>query len=124
VVRATRYNSVVAKMGPRATTKFVRLYMAPGMQHCGAGPGPNAFGQDANSPPLDPEHSIYSALEQWVEKGIAPSKIIAPKYANDSNHAQGIKMTRPLCPHPQVAKYKGAGDTNDAANFVCAPGGN
>jgi len=44
------------------------------------------------------------------------------KDATDSNPAQGVKMTRPLCPYPQVAKYKGTGDTNDAANFVCAPG--
>jgi len=53
---------------------------------------------------------------------VAPAKIIATKYVNDANHAAGVKMTRPLCPYPQVAKYKGSGDTNDAANFVCAPG--
>ncbi len=116
------YNSVVATMGQPNTDSFLRLYMAPGMQHCGGGPGPNSFGQGANSPPYDPEHNIYTALEQWVEKEVAPSKIIATKYVNDSNPAQGVKMTRPLCPYPQVAKYKGAGDTNDAANFACAPG--
>src|SRR5271157_3861477 len=116
------YNSVVAKLGQRATDTFLRLYMVPGMQHCGGGPGANSFGQDANAPPHDPEHNIYTALEQWVAKGVAPSKIIATKYVDDSNHAQGVKMTRPLCTYPQVAKYKGAGDTNDAVNFVCAPG--
>jgi len=116
------YNSVVATLGQRATNRFLRLFMVPGMQHCGGGPGPNSFGQDANAPPYDPEHSIYASLEQWVEKGVAPSRIIATKYVDDSNHGQGIKMTRPLCTYPQVAKYKGAGDTNDAANFVCAPG--
>jgi feruloyl esterase len=116
------YNSVVATMGRRNTDSFLRLFMVPGMQHCGGGPGPNSFGQGANSPPYDPEHNIYTALEHWVEKGVAPSKITATKYVNDSNPAQGVKMTRPLCPYPQVAKYKGAGDTNDAANFVCAPG--
>ena len=116
------YNSVVAALGQRATDTFLRLFMVPGMQHCGGGPGPNSFGQDANAPPHDPEHNIYTALEQWVEKGVAPSKIIATKYVDDSNHAQGVKMTRPLCTYPQIAKYKGAGDTNDAANFVCAPG--
>jgi len=115
------YNSVVATMGQRNTDSFLRLYMAPGMQHCGGGPGPNSFGQGANSPPYDPEHNIYTALEQWVEKDVAPSNITATKYVNDSNPAQGVKMTRPLCPYPQVAKYKGTGDTNDAANFVCAP---
>jgi feruloyl esterase len=116
------YNSVVAAMGQHRTDSFLRLYMAPGMQHCGGGPGPNSFGQGANLPPYDPEHNIYTALEQWVEKGIAPSSITATKYLNDLDHAQGIKMTRPLCPYPQVAKYKGTGDTNDAANFVCVQG--
>jgi feruloyl esterase len=116
------YNSVVASLGQRAIDTFLRLFMVPGMQHCGGGPGPNSFGQGANSPPYDPEHNSYTALEQWVEKGVAPSKIIATKYVDDSNHAQGVKMTRPLCTYPQVAKYKGAGDTNDAANFVCTPG--
>jgi feruloyl esterase len=116
------YNSVVATMGRHKTNSFLRLFMAPGMQHCGGGPGPNSFGQGANSPPYDSEHNIYTALEQWVEKGVAPSKIIATKYVNDFNPERGVKMTRPLCPYPQVAKYKGTGDTNDAANFVCAPG--
>jgi feruloyl esterase len=116
------YNRVVATMGPRNTDSFLRLFMAPGMQHCGGGPGPNSFGQGANSPPYDSEHNIYTAVEQWVEKGVAPSKIIATKYVDDFNPERGIKMTRPLCPYPQVAKYKGTGDTNDAANFVCAPG--
>ncbi len=116
------YNSVSAVLGQPATDTFLRLFMVPGMQHCGGGPGPNSFGQDANSPPNDPEHNIYSALEQWVEKGVAPSRIVATKYVDESNHAKGAKMTRPLCAYPEIAKYKGAGDTNDAANFVCAEG--
>lgn len=116
------YNSVVTTMGQRQTDSFLRLFMAPGMQHCADGPGPNSFGQRANATRDDPDHNVYSALEQWVEKGTAPSRIIATKYVDDSNPAQGVKMTRPLCPYPQVAKYKGSADTNDAANFVCAPG--
>ena len=116
------YNSVAAAMGLRNTDSFLRLFLAPGMQHCSGGPGPNTFGQGANYAPFDPDHNIYTALEQWVEKGVAPAKIIATKYVNDSNYAAGVKMTRPLCPYPQAAKYKGSGDTNDAANFVCAPG--
>ncbi len=74
--------------------------------------------------PTDPEHDITSALEQWVEKGIAPTAIIATKYVNDLDPSQGVKMTRPLCPYPQIAKYKGTGDTNEAANFVCSRAGN
>jgi feruloyl esterase len=62
------------------------------------------------------------ALEQWVEKGVAPSSIIATKFtADDPAKGPSPKMTHPLCPYPQAAKYKGTGDTNSAANFVCAP---
>lgn len=112
------YNSVLAAMGTRSTNEFMRLYMAPGMQHCGGGPGPNSFGQVVSGEG-DARHNLYTALEQWVEKGEAPDKVIATKFVNDQDHAQGVKMTRPLCPYPQAAKYKGTGDTNDEANFVC-----
>jgi feruloyl esterase len=70
---------------------------------------------------LEPQCNISAALERWVEHGVAPNAIIATKYVNDSDPAQGIKMTRPICPYPQAPTYKGSGDTNDAANFVCAP---
>jgi len=112
------YDSVIAKMGQSDADSFVRLYMAPGMQHCGNGPGPDSFGQVGKSSGDDPQHSVDAALEQWVEKGAAPSTIIATKNAaEDKQHAT---MTRSLCAYPQDAKYKGSGDTNDAANFVCA----
>jgi feruloyl esterase len=90
------------------------------MQHCGGGPGPNSFGQ-FGAGPADPQRNLRLALEQWVEKGIAPDKIIATKFVNDLDPGQGVKLTRPLCPYPQIAKYNGSGDTNDAANFACAP---
>jgi feruloyl esterase len=111
------YQSVTKKMGQRDADSFVRLYVAPGVQHCGGGPGPDSFGQVGNLNFSDPTHSVDAALEQWVEKGTAPSTIIASKYeGEDRQHAI---MTRPLCPYPQAAKYKGSGDTNDAANFSC-----
>ena len=113
------YDSVVAKMGAESVDSFVRLYMVPGMQHCGGGPGPNFFGQ-FGAGPADPQRNLRLALEQWVEKGIAPDKIIATKFVNDLDPGQGVKLTRPLCPYPQIAKYNGSGDTNDAANFACA----
>jgi hypothetical protein len=116
------YVSVVTAMGQPGTDSFLRLFMAPGMQHCADGPGPNSFGQPGSAAPDDPDHNAYIALERWVEKGVAPARIIATKYVDDSNPAKGAKMTRPLCPYPQVAKYKGSGDTNDAVNFVCASG--
>ena len=112
------YESVESKMGKQDTDSFLRLYMVPGMQHCGGGPGPDVFGQMGFSSPNDPQHNMYLALEQWVEKGAAPSTVIATKEAA-SGSVGGVKVTRPLCAYPQVAKYKGSGDTNDAANFAC-----
>ena len=112
------YNSVASKMGQSQTNAFARLYMVPGLQHCGGGPGANSFGQAGAGAP-DSQHNMELALEQWVEKGAAPSAIVATKFVDD-DPAEGVKFTRPLCPYPQAAKYKGTGDTNDAANFVCA----
>src|SRR5262249_12905059 len=63
------YNSVTKAMGASEANAFLRLYMASGMQHCGGGPGPDVFGQYGSSPgPTDPQHSMFSALEEWVEK--------------------------------------------------------
>lgn len=114
------YNSVVSKMGQKDADSFLRLYMVPGMQHCGGGPGPDVFGAYGFSPVNDSHHNMYMALEDWVEKGSAPGTIIASKLARPAPDAPAT-MTRPLCVYPQVAKYKGTGDTNDAANFLCSP---
>jgi feruloyl esterase len=112
------FESVIAKMRQKSVDSFVRLYMAPGVQHCGDGPGPDSFGQVGDWAQIDPQHSAYASLQQWVEKGVAPTEIIATKYAsNDPGHR--VQMTRPLCAYPLAAKYKGVGNTNDAANFVC-----
>jgi Tannase and feruloyl esterase len=110
------YESVESKMGRQDVDSFLRLFMVPGMQHCGGGPGPDVFGQMGFGSANDPQHNMYMALEQWVEKGAAPSTVVATKQAGGG---AATKMTRPLCAYPQVAKYKGSGDTNDAANFVC-----
>jgi len=116
------FQSVEKSMGKRDRESFLRLFMAPGMAHCGGGPGPNAFGAGGSGGP-DPERNMYRALELWVEQGTAPARIIATKYKNDRNPAEGTMMTRPLCAFPSVAKYKGSGNTNDAANFVGGPPG-
>lgn len=117
------YQQVVAAAGLAKTDSFLRLYMVPGMQHCAGGPGPDDFGQSPMWNP-DPAHNVRTSLELWVEKGTAPAAIIAAKVAgSDSqpgNAPAAPTMTRPLCPFPQVAKYKGAGDTNSAESFVCA----
>jgi feruloyl esterase len=112
------YDKVIAKMGQRSTDSFLRLYMIPGMQHCDNGPGADSFGQVGQIVFDDSQHSIDGALEQWVEKGAAPVTIIASKY--DGDDRQHPKMTRPLCAYPQSAKFKGNGDANDAASFMCA----
>ena len=96
------YKSVIEAMGGASkVNESVRLFMAPGMGHCGGGPGPNTI-------------DSLSALEQWVEQGKAPDQITA-----SHNVGGKVDRTRPLCPYPQVAKYKGTGSTDDAANFVC-----
>jgi hypothetical protein len=109
------YQSVVAKMGPKVAADFVRLYMVPGMQHCGGGPGPDSFGDAPSGTKEDPQHSMSAALERWVEAGIAPDKIIATKYAG-----KDVVRTRPLCPYPKVARYLGTGSTDEATSFTCA----
>jgi hypothetical protein len=118
------YRSVAQAMGGLAETqKFYRLFMAPGMAHCAGGPGPNAFGNifGLNGPnPSDPSDDVLSALDRWVDQGIAPQQIIATKYVND-DPASGIAFQRPLCTFPQVAHYSGRGDPTNAANWVCVP---
>ncbi len=123
---AIAYYDGVVRAQPDTAERFVRLYLAPGMGHCAAGPGPNAFGGtrylnagQPNPPVLDPDHDVISAVMAWVEQGRAPGAIIATKFKDD-DAAKGIAMQRPLCPYPAVATYSGKGDTNDAASFSCA----
>lgn len=110
------YGAVLHTTGEATAKNFVRLYMVPGMQHCYGGPGATSFGQLGTTTAKGAEHGIYTALEDWVEKGTPPGEVIATKY-DDSKKAI---MTRPLCPYPQAAKYKGSGDPNDYTNFACA----
>jgi len=116
------YNQVVATAGTQQAAGFVRLFMAPGMQHCGGGPGLASFGQgltDDKLQPDDSDHSIYRALESWVEKGTGPERIIAAKVVNEGGKSK-VVLTRPLCAYPAAAKYTGSGDRSDAASYVCA----
>jgi feruloyl esterase len=114
------YASVKKKMGDEQTDGFLRLYMAPGVEHCAGGPGPDAFGQLGIVTASGPKYGLFDALEAWVEKGVPAGDVVATKYETGPHGEMKVKMTRPLCPYPEVAKYKGVGDTNDAANFVCA----
>jgi pimeloyl-ACP methyl ester carboxylesterase len=95
---------------------FSRLYMVPGMGHCGGGAGVNEFGQDAGGiVAADAKHDVFRALMAWSEKGTAPTSLIASRIDNGA-----VSRTLPLCPYPQVAKYSGSGSTTDAANYTCA----
>lgn len=110
------YQSVKKQMGDQSSDSFIRLYMAPGVEHCAGGPGPDAFGQLGLHTAKGPKYGIFDALQDWVEKGTPSAEVIATKYASDKNT---VLMTRPLCPYPKIAKYKGSGDTSDSANFTC-----
>jgi feruloyl esterase len=107
----------------RKTQEFTRLFMAPGMWHCGisiaAGPGPNAFGGmlQQPAPTFDPQHDLLSALTQWVEQGVAPSSVIATKYKDDQPPT--VAMQRPICVFPKVPRYDGTGKPNNSNSFEC-----
>jgi hypothetical protein len=117
------YNLLDRVMGGRAND-FARLFMIPNMAHCGGGPATNSF--NAN---------LLGAITRWVEKGVAPDRIIAANTNTASPFPSGAPFdprvaenfptggTRPICPFPQQTRYKGAGATNDAANFVCVSPG-
>ncbi len=113
----------VNKVGNDARAQtYLRLFLAPGVWHCGGGPGANAFGNlSTNLPPqpLNPADDVLGALMAWVEHGVAPTQVTATKYTND-NPAQGIAFQRPLCLYPAHSQYNG-GDPNSAASFTCAP---
>jgi len=96
------FQSVVDAMGgPAKASNSIRLFLEPGMGHCSGGEGPNAFDK-------------VGPLEKWVEQGKAPDMIVA------SHSTSGkVDRTRPLCPYPQVAKYKGTGSIDEAGNFSC-----
>lgn len=111
------YKSVQQKMGD--TESFLRLYMAPGVEHCAGGPGPSFFGQFGLQTAKGPAFGLFDSLVSWVEKGTPEENITATKYGPGENGTPKVIMTRPLCEYPQIAKYSGNGDTNDAANFTC-----
>ncbi len=117
------YDGWRKKFGDDAVESFARLYMAPGVRHCGLGDGLNAFdsaNRAAPPPPSsDAKHDLFTALVGWVEHDIAPASIVATSYV-DNDPAKGIAMQRPLCVYPRKAWYVGGGDPNIAANFTCA----
>jgi feruloyl esterase len=107
-VLARRRRDAGAKAAPadaqRETDEFYRLFMIPGMAHCGGGPGLTGFSG------MDP-------LVKWVENGTAPDSIVV------SGKPAGLAIERPVCPYPQAARYRGSGEMNSAASFICADPG-
>jgi feruloyl esterase len=98
------YKSVLNdSSNPASASDWVRLFMVPGMGHCSGGEGPDTFDK-------------IGLIEQWVEQGKAPDRIIA-----SHSTAGKVDRTRPLCPYPQTARYNGSGSIDDASNFFCQP---
>jgi feruloyl esterase len=96
------YDKVVKTAGGKQQADdFVRLFLVPGMHHCTSGPGPNSF-------------DTLTAMEQWVEQGAPPQRIVTSHSTNGK-----VDRTRPLCPEPQVARYTGTGNIDAAENFKC-----
>jgi catechol 2,3-dioxygenase-like lactoylglutathione lyase family enzyme len=99
------YENVAETMGGASRiSQSYRLFMVPGMAHCGGGDGTSTF-------------DVMGALERWVEKGTPPDRIEASRVRNGTTD-----RTRPLCPYPQVATYRGTGSTNESSSFTCAAG--
>jgi feruloyl esterase len=99
--REGRHDEGERKEGLRRTQEFARLFLAPGVGHCGGGAGPDTF-------------TSLGPVVQWVEQGIAPDQIIASKVKD------GVTaFTRPLCPYPALPRYTGAGDPTKASSFAC-----
>lgn len=97
------YNSVAKTLGGvNAISNSYRLFLVPGMLHCGGGDGTNTF-------------DMIAAVDNWVETNQAPQSIPASRIRDGK-----VDRTRPLCPYPQQAVYKGSGSTDEAANFTCA----
>jgi feruloyl esterase len=98
---SVNYYTRLSKDMGKAQVDAVRLYMVPGMGHCGGGDGPSVF-------------DMVAAMEQWREHGRAPAAILASKMQDGR-----VIRTRPLCPYPQVARYKGTGSIDAAESFTC-----
>ncbi|HMF79267.1 MAG TPA: tannase/feruloyl esterase family alpha/beta hydrolase [Bryobacteraceae bacterium] len=99
------YYTAVTSRYNKQVSNFYRLFMLPGMAHCSGGPGPDNF---------DP----LSAVVKWVEQGSAPNELIATKYTANQP-PRTVLLQRPVCPYPEIARYKGTGSTNEAASFTC-----
>ena len=95
---------LAANRGAQQVSQFARLFLAPGVGHCGGGDGPSPDGP-------------FDTLVTWVEKGVAPDTVAAVRRRDN-----GTTMSRPLCAYPKIAQWSGKGSTDEAANFACVDG--
>ncbi|KAI1428183.1 Tannase/feruloyl esterase [Xylaria sp. FL1777] len=128
------YDRVVKTMGGdvTATQEFFKYFMVPGMQHCGFTPvdAPWAFGGASQASILgtdtwsvpgfqDAQHDILLALVDWVEKNVTVDQVVATTWKNSTDASSGVLKQRPLCPYPQMARWDGDGDPNNATSWSC-----
>ena len=111
------------EIGKDAMAQSARLYLAPGMMHCGGGSGPDSFNASLGIPPKPPaddaRHDLFNALIEWTDGRSVPDAIVATKF--DAAEPSQVEMQRPLCPYPRKARYLGVGSTRTPANFTCEP---
>lgn len=127
--RTVQYYRALARLygGYSALQSRAELFLVPGMGHCGGGPGPNYFGQffrqqgPSGDQPLDARDDVVSALDQWVSEGKRPMELIATKYAHDVIGSP-IMRKMPLCPFPEEASYRRAGNPHGARAWFCPRG--
>ncbi|WP_257450565.1 tannase/feruloyl esterase family alpha/beta hydrolase [Archangium lipolyticum] len=98
-------NLVQAAGGLAEADTFVEYFPAPGVNHCAGGAGADSV-------------DLLTALENWVEKGVAPSQagLVAAKLNPQTGETV---LSRPLCKYPQYPRYNGSGDVNSAGSFTC-----
>ncbi len=115
------FHDVIANSGPGAE-EHVRLFMVPGVQHCGSGPGPDSLGQSGVPlPTTDPEESMGSALQAWVEHGRRPESVIG-RFTGGSMQrgAAELEKERLICAYPKMAVLRPGQDPDRASSYVCS----
>ena len=113
------FSSLQGRMGGETVSGFLQFYLFSGMGHCGSGNEPNDFGQWLR-PGDNPENSLFSALEVWVEKDVRPNGVIATKFAIDGDPRSAVVKRRRICPYPRVARRNHLGSDSDSTNYVCS----
>jgi feruloyl esterase len=109
------YDSLNSTLGPKKLEEFYRLFMVPGMWHCGRGPDVLFRSEDAVAIPLEPERDMLTTLERWVEGNRAPNSFVTSRLSKDGT----VERTQLLCAYPSVAVFSGSGDPMLAQNWVC-----